>query len=225
MIVWSSVSTVVDARAESLFFNHLNHFVATDDGLPTVVVVSWVVVMSWPAIFDKKLDGLEMIVFDLDGTLWYTCVTERPSPYNYLSSTSVQDSTNRLSHAYLSHSYPEVAQVLARLSSLGYKLGIASRATPASDALLLIQTFGWKSYFDHIVIHGGKKDIHFTELQKQSKIPFKSMLFFDDEEGNITDVSPLNVICYMTRHPIGTNRQVVQKGLEKFNKIRNNVND
>lgn len=173
--------------------------------------------MSWPSIFEKKVDGLEMIVFDLDGTLWYPCVTERPSPYTYLTSTLVQDSTNRLSHAY-----PEVPEVIAKLASLGYKLGIASRATPAADAVLLIQTFGWKSHFNHVVIHGGRKDVHFQELQKQSKIPFKSMLFFDDEERNINDVSPLNVICYQTRHPIGTTRSVVTKGLERFNKARNN---
>lgn len=55
-----------------------------------------------------------------------------------------------------------------------------------------IQLIPASSGVDH---HSAQKDkAHFPRIQKELKLPYKSMLFFDDETGNVTKASMHNLL-------------------------------
>jgi len=60
--------------------------------------------------------------------------------------------------------FPEVPQVLAKLKSEGYILGVASRTGEIRGANQLITHFGWDKYFTYIEIFPGVKTNHFRKL-------------------------------------------------------------
>jgi magnesium-dependent phosphatase 1 len=63
----------------------------------------------------------------------------------------------------------------------------------------------------HEEIYVANKQTHFRNLHKKTGIPFHHMLFFDNEYGNIEDVSKLGVTCFYT--PNGITRDHFHEGL------------
>ncbi|KAM9121496.1 magnesium-dependent phosphatase 1-like isoform 2-T2 [Pangshura tecta] len=53
-----------------------------------------------------------------------------------------------------------------------------------------------------------------SRLQQDTGVPFAQMLFFDDEERNIRDVSKLGVTCVLV--PDGMTQALLTRGLEAF---------
>nr|XP_048675735.1 magnesium-dependent phosphatase 1 isoform X4 [Caretta caretta] len=53
-----------------------------------------------------------------------------------------------------------------------------------------------------------------SRLQQDTGVPFAQMLFFDDEERNIRDVSKLGVTCVLV--PNGMTQVLLTQGLEAF---------
>lgn len=105
------------------------------------------------------------------------------------------------------------------LKNAGIELGIASRTTEVKGARKLIETLGWDKYVSHIEIFPGSKITHFENLAKHSQIPLSEMLFFDDEERNIRDLTSVGVVCYLVDEK-GVNRKSMREGLLKFEKER-----
>jgi len=64
------------------------------------------------------------------------------------------------------------------------------------------------------VIYKANKQTHFKELNAKSGIPFKEMIFFDNEMGNIRSVSKLGVHSYFC--PDGMTEEAWREGLEQF---------
>lgn len=58
------------------------------------------------------------------------------------------------------------------------------------------------------------KTVHLTNLKNKTKIPFDSMVFFDNEYHNIRTVQKLGVKCVYT--PDGMTRDAWKEALEKF---------
>ncbi|KAK2147819.1 hypothetical protein LSH36_532g01019 [Paralvinella palmiformis] len=111
--------------------------------------------------------------------------------------------------------YPEVPLILFILKSNGFLLGIASRISCIQQAVQLIFHFGWQGYFDYVEVHPGNKKSHFIDIHFKSGIPYRDMLFFDDDVRNIREVSQLGVACFHVSN--GMSLIKLHQGLAIFN--------
>ncbi|XP_037772026.1 magnesium-dependent phosphatase 1 isoform X2 [Chelonia mydas] len=151
-----------------------------------------------------------LVVFDLDYTLWPFWVdTHVDPPFQRGRAGSVLDARGRPVRLY-----PEVLAVLERLQGLGVPMAAASRTGETRGATQLLELFGLHSFLHRVEIYPGGKSAHFHRLQQDTGVPFAQMLFFDDEERNIRDVSKLGVTCVLV--PNGMTQALLTQGLEAF---------
>ncbi|XP_030044137.1 magnesium-dependent phosphatase 1 [Microcaecilia unicolor] len=152
----------------------------------------------------------ELVVFDLDYTLWPFWVdTHVDPPFRKTSDGTVVDQTGRLIRLY-----KDVPQVLAEIHKQGILIAAASRTGEVKGANQLLQLFSLDHYFSQKEIYPGCKVNHFQRIQQRSGIPFQKMLFFDDERRNITDVSRLGVTCVLVQD--GMSLKILKEALEMF---------
>ena len=152
--------------------------------------------------------GLELVVFDLDFTLWDAggswcdCL----SPPFRLESGRVVD--RRGLHVRL---YPDVMEIMAAMDAAGIPMGLASRTGEPEWARELLGLLGVAGRFGFEEIYPGGKPAHFAELRRQSGVDYHSMLFFDDESRNIRDIDALGVTCVEVRS--GLSWEQLHRGL------------
>lgn len=128
----------------------------------------------------------------------------------FFSSGKIYDSKNQLVKPF-----PEVPQVLADLHQKGYELAIASRTSEIQGAGQLIKLLNWDKYFKYKEIYPGCKIKHFSQFCKASGFKHEDMLFFDDEDRNIRDLSEKGVTCIFV-DDVGVTIKLVEAGLQKF---------
>ncbi|KAI0228807.1 Magnesium-dependent phosphatase 1 [Lamellibrachia satsuma] len=151
----------------------------------------------------------KLIVFDLDYTLWPFWVdTHVIAPFK-LESGKIYDA-----HGQHVKSYPDSTKILQELHSEGYKLALASRTSYTREAKDLVRLFGWDRYVTYSEIYPGSKIAHFNKFHAQSRIPYNQMLFFDDEQRNITDLSQIGVVCILPHD--GVSKEIIKQGLRTF---------
>ncbi len=133
---------------------------------------------------------MELIVFDLDFTLWNAAGTwcDHTYPPFKKSGEAVLDS--RGGRIAL---YPEVREILRLLHAQERSLAIASRTHEPAWALRLLELFGIDHYFSMCEIYPGSKTQHFQRLRNRTGVDYERMLFFDDEHRNVEEVSALGV--------------------------------
>lgn len=154
----------------------------------------------------------KLIVFDLDYTLWpYWCDTHIDPPFKMSNDGTVKDRFGRT----VEH-YPEVPEVLQRLKSQGYVLGVASRTGEIQGANQLIRLFGWEKFFTFKEIYPGCKITHFKKIKRDSGFGFEEMLFFDDERRNQIDLAKIGVLMTLVDERVGVTQAVIDKGLQEF---------
>ena len=149
-----------------------------------------------------------LVVFDLDFTLWNAAGTwcdQTLPPYRKVNN-HIQDSENNIITLY-----PDTRSLLTELSAK-YLLGVASRTYEPDWALELMNLFDIKRYFHYAEIYPGSKTEHFYQLKNKSGIPFKEMIFFDDEQRNVEDVRRLDATAILVEK--GVSRELVRKSLE-----------
>lgn len=152
----------------------------------------------------------QLIVFDLDYTLWPFWVdTHVDPPFNKRSDGKVYDG-----HGRQVKYYRDVPEILKRLQSEGYKLAVASRTPCTEEARSILHLFDWNQYFTYKEIYPGTKTNHFKRFKEQSNIPYSEMLFFDDEYRNIVDLNSIGVTSIHVED--GVTEQVVKEGLRQF---------
>lgn len=110
--------------------------------------------------------------------------------------------------------YDDTLDILKFLKSKGICLAAASRTEDPPTAQELLRVLDIDKYFSYKEIYPGTKATHFRKFTQASGIPYSSMLFFDDEERNIHDISRLGVTCILVRR--GMKHTVLQNGLEQF---------
>nr|XP_048675736.1 magnesium-dependent phosphatase 1 isoform X5 [Caretta caretta] len=88
------------------------------------------------------------------------------------------------------------------------------RTGETRGATQLLELFGLHRFLHRVEIYPGGKSAHFHRLQQDTGVPFAQMLFFDDEERNIRDVSKLGVTCVLV--PNGMTQVLLTQGLEAF---------
>ena len=71
--------------------------------------------------------------------------------------------------------------------------------------------------FDYHQIFPGDKKRHFEKLQKQTKVHYEDMLFFDDEERN-RNVEQLGVTMFLVRD--GVTRNEIDRGVSEWRRRR-----
>ncbi|XP_067650778.1 magnesium-dependent phosphatase 1-like [Haliotis asinina] len=151
-----------------------------------------------------------LIVFDLDYTLWPFWVdSHHDPPFVKRSDGQVYDR-----HGQVVSFYPDVPWVLQRLHSEGYTLAVASRSCTPPEAHELCHLFDWDRYFTYKEIYPGSKVKHFGRFAMASGIPYEDMLFFDDEQRNITELRSIGVTCILVRD--GVTESLIKEGLETF---------
>lgn len=153
-----------------------------------------------------------LIVFDLDLTLWHCapllwCDQLTPPLRRTESGQILASCRNEV------RLYPEVPDMLARLSTDGHLLGLASRTSAPEIARELLELFGISHHFIHQQIYPGDKSAHFRALHEETGIAFKDMIFFDDEHRNIESVSRLGVASYLVTQ--GMSLTLLRKALGK----------
>ena len=151
-----------------------------------------------------------LIVFDLDLTLWHCApllwCDQLTPPLRRTGSGQVFASCRNEVRLY-----PEVREMLGRLTAEGHPLGLASRTSAPAIARELLELFGIGHHFAHQQIYPGDKSAHFRALHEETGIAFEDMIFFDDEHRNIDSVSRLGVAAHLV--PEGMNAKLLEGAL------------
>ncbi|KAG0470199.1 hypothetical protein HPP92_016275 [Vanilla planifolia] len=143
-----------------------------------------------------------LVVFDLDYTLW---------PF-YCEMHSKREMPSL---------YPHAKGIMLALKEKGIEMAIASRSPTPDIANAFIDKLGIQPLLvtKEIFSSWSYKKEHFQRIYRSTRVPFESMLFFDDEHGNINEISKMGVTSILVDN--GMNLQELQTGLEKFSKNSN----
>lgn len=156
-------------------------------------------------------NDLQLIVFDLDftlwdcGGLWVDCTAP---PYKKRNDCILDNSgrTMRL--------YSDIPEILDTIDRMGIPMALASRTEQPQWARELLDLMGYRDRFEYEEIFPSSKVAHFANLHDQSGIDYNEMLFFDDEKRNIIEVGELGVKCIeVTR---GVDLAYFNAGLKNF---------
>ena len=114
---------------------------------------------------------------------------------------------------------PDVVPMLNSFKEAGIKVAVASRLQQTDWALQLLSSFQILEKIDFMEIQPEQKTVHFECLQRDSGVPFKQMIFFDDlrdgRYGNCVPVSS-TLGVFSVHCPLGVHRRLVHRGLEEY---------
>ena len=154
----------------------------------------------------------KLVVFDLDYTLWPFWVdTHVEPPFRKAKNGKVYDNCDDVIKLY-----PDVVKILQHLKVENYQIAVASRTGCISEAESLLHLFDLNHFFSMKQIYPGSKISHFSHFHKVSKVAYEDMVFFDDEERNIIELSRIGVTCHYIRN--GMKWKDWHEGLEKHKK-------
>uniref|UniRef100_A0A0E0F5B3 Magnesium-dependent phosphatase-1 n=1 Tax=Oryza meridionalis TaxID=40149 RepID=A0A0E0F5B3_9ORYZ len=138
-----------------------------------------------------------LVVFDLDHTLW---------PFH-----------DRLPKDEPPYLYPQARGILKALKDRGIEMAIASRASRKKGvAKAFLEKLGIHFMFgaQEIFYTWSPKSEHFQSIHRKTGVPFKSMLFFDDEVRNIIATRKLGVSCVLVEK--GITLEKLRTGLSNY---------
>jgi len=153
----------------------------------------------------------EIVVFDLDFTLWDCGGTwcDCLSPPFSGEGDRVYDAYGR--HVHL---YQDVHSILDELDVLDIPMALASRTERPDWARQLLDRLGIRDRFVYEEIFPNSKTRHLNNIRQSSGAELDRMLFFDDEMRNLHDLRPLGVQCVFVSN--GLTEQLYRQGLDLF---------
>ncbi len=151
---------------------------------------------------------MKIFVFDLDFTLWDAgggwCDTTNP-PYYWKNGKLLDSSGDWI------RLYDDVIEILKELKRLNKLVVAASRTYQPTWAQDLMHLFDIDKYFDLKEIYPSSKVQHFNNIQQHFKVPYREMVFFDDEYRNIDEVGRMGVEAVFIEN--GIHKAIVGKYL------------
>ncbi|KAL3661994.1 hypothetical protein V7S43_012803 [Phytophthora oleae] len=181
-------------------------------------------------VFRKWAYIPELVVFDLDFTMWFPAMDELHN--DKINKDPVTgDVTDAI--GWQVHFYPEIHSVLSVLKTdpqfRNTKIGVASRTEEIDTAKKVLSLMGVElrgedgvvvakkplgHIADYVTVFPGSKTTHFKQLKEQSGVEFEEMLFNDDDMENVHDVGALGVVC--SHCPEGLTVASWLQGMEDF---------
>ncbi|XP_050421677.1 magnesium-dependent phosphatase 1-like isoform X2 [Adelges cooleyi] len=146
-----------------------------------------------------------LIVFDLDNTLWPFHTDQCQRPFQLHSPGIVMDFDGNKYELF-----PEVIELLRKLKNKNYILAVASRIEDIPTAYQLLIYFNILHFFTYIEVYPCKKTIHFQWLHLKSLLPYDQMIFYDDNIRNIQSVAKLGVRTYHVKNNKGISLRHLQ---------------
>ncbi|XP_058759215.1 uncharacterized protein LOC131632484 [Vicia villosa] len=139
----------------------------------------------------------KLVVFDLDQTLW---------PF-YCECRSKHDTPSL---------FPHSRGILSALKDEGIDAAIASKSPTPHIATTFLDKLSITSMFvaQEIFYTSTHKTDHFQKIQSKTGVSYNSMLFFDDDNNNIKEISKLGVTSILVRN--GVNLGVFREGLTRY---------
>jgi magnesium-dependent phosphatase 1 len=134
----------------------------------------------------------KLVVFDLDFTLWDAgglWCDHLSAPFEKRHG-KVFDQRGREVRLY-----EGVREILHQLDVHQIPMAVASKTMEASWADELLKLHEIAHYFQVKEMYPLSKVNHFRVIHEITQIDYEDMIFFDDEYGNIVDVSALGVNC------------------------------
>ena len=61
------------------------------------------------------------------------------------------------------------------------------------------------------------KTVLCSSIRRASGVSYRDMVFFDDEERNVRDISSLGVTCVLIDEDVGLDYDILKSGLREFN--------
>lgn len=174
-------------------------------------------IKCWKSLRNKP----QVIVFDLDYTLWpyFVDCQEPPFKLTKKNGTSMYIDQNDFE---LSH-FRDVSVIIKTLRTEcfknGERLAIASRSTTPDLAMQLVEFFEWKPHFDSFQIYSTPKSVHMNAIKQELKLnSFKEFLFFDDETYNTKTTEPMGIKSCLLNTSTGLTLDELINGLKRFDK-------
>lgn len=155
----------------------------------------------------------KVAVFDLDHTIWpfgvdTFCLTP---PFHENNKGQVID----MSAKVIEH-FPDIPQIFQYLNDNGIKIGVASRTRYPTGALSLLKKLRLEPKIDYFEVYPGQKMKHFQRIADQSNVSYEEMIFFDDEERNIEDITGIGVFSVLVPRDTGVTNTQFKRSLEEF---------
>ncbi len=136
----------------------------------------------------------KVIVFDLDQTLWWCDSTwidmSAGAPFHRVDRDTLCDKAGERLGLF-----SDVRKILTELYQRKYQLVIASRSSAGGWAHEALAKLEILDFFIEVLVYTGSKVAHFEIIKKRTGIDYSDMLFFDDEERNICDITGIWVDC------------------------------
>ena len=153
----------------------------------------------------------ELVVFDLDFTLWDCDGTwcDCLDPPFKKRAGQISDRQGRIVKLY-----DDVLEIMDCCDQNEWSMAVASRTEQPTWAQELMRLLQISHRFAHSEIYPSTKLKHFAALRKTSGIEYERMIFFDDERRNINEVGSLGVSC--THIQSGLDRHGFQNALNHF---------
>ena len=168
----------------------------------------------------------QLVVFDLDHTLWHRPRFRGGPPWAAVDDglSGVRSSTGEVLDLF-----PASRLALLELAGAGVPVAVASRMHRPAWALqwlsLLRLEDGGRTAADVIgpvVIRDGPKPNHVREIHRQTQVPFERMLFFDDHADDCRRVEALGCTSVYVpardkrRGQCGLTEELYRDGLSRY---------
>ncbi|KAK8806814.1 hypothetical protein WA588_005614, partial [Blastocystis sp. NMH] len=163
--------------------------------------------------YKEAFDG-RMIVFDMDGTLWWFWLDTHVDPPIRRSGMGFKDrSGNEFDF------YPDVREILLALHEADIPIALASSTwTPSLgqtiiDTILVDKNHTLGDIVSYRELITCQKFTHFEHIRNDSGYTYEQMIFIDDEKHNLDDIETIGVMCFY--EPKGVSKKVFRKIIER----------
>ncbi|XP_054290386.1 magnesium-dependent phosphatase 1-like isoform X1 [Macrosteles quadrilineatus] len=161
--------------------------------------------------------GKELIIFDVDDTLWPFKVDKDPRFNDPFTIKSGENNT-AIVNGHKIEAYPEVQETLLELIEKGYVLAAVALSNSTDKVMALMNALDLTQHFKYMeMAEGPDKMSLITEICKRSEIPLEDVLYFEKDCGpeNCMDMIWKHVIIYCLKD--GLNKETARKGLVVYN--------